>query len=176
MNLMFLCKQDNYEDLIMNYVAFAGILGIDNDFMDIQNKNHPKILDWIENPTDHAEFKLFKDPLAHDKKRQTTFCHRVTFGIVKYMYKVIYFYVMPLLVILMSFIGFNYWNKVDAESKDNVSVSYRMTVLAKVNKDAIKDKYHKSVGGLDYKVQLWIIYAVIFTLLKMLPKILFNHY
>lgn len=41
MNLMFLCKQDNYEDLIMNYVAFAGILGIDNDFMNIQKKNHP---------------------------------------------------------------------------------------------------------------------------------------
>ena len=30
MNLMFLCKQDSFEDLIMNYVAFAGILEIDN--------------------------------------------------------------------------------------------------------------------------------------------------
>ena len=35
MNLMFLCKQETYEDLIMNYVAFAGILAIDDDFMNI---------------------------------------------------------------------------------------------------------------------------------------------
>ena len=35
MNLAFLSKQESYEDLIMNYVAFAGILAIDNDFMNI---------------------------------------------------------------------------------------------------------------------------------------------
>lgn len=108
MNLMFLCKQESYEDLIMNYVAFAGILAIDNDFINIQRKSHPKIMKWIEEPTEHPEFKLYKDPKLHDKYRQASFCHRVTFGIMKYIYKVIYFYVTPLFVILMSFIGYNY--------------------------------------------------------------------
>lgn len=52
---------------------------------------------------------MFKDPKLHDKKRQTSFCQRASFGIIKYIYKVIYFYLTPLLVILMSFIGYNYW-------------------------------------------------------------------
>ena len=93
----------------MNYVAFAGILAIDDDFIKIQTRNHPELMKWLQEPTERGEFKLFKDPKLHDKKRQTTFCHRVTFGIIKYIYKVIYFYLTPLLVILMSFIGYNYW-------------------------------------------------------------------
>ena len=40
MNLMFLCKQESFEDLIMNYVAFAGILAIDNDMWMLQTKTH----------------------------------------------------------------------------------------------------------------------------------------
>lgn len=67
LNLMYLCKQENYEDLIMNYVALCGILAIDNDFMNIQKKNHKDVADWIENPDKHPEFKLYKDPLLHDK-------------------------------------------------------------------------------------------------------------
>jgi len=47
MNLMFLCKQSNYEDLIMNYVAFAGILAIDDDFLKIQTRNHPVLMKWL---------------------------------------------------------------------------------------------------------------------------------
>lgn len=67
-NLIFLCKQSSYEDLIMNYVAFVGILAMDNDFMNIQSKNHKKVNDWIENPTDHAEFKLYKYSKYHDRE------------------------------------------------------------------------------------------------------------
>jgi hypothetical protein len=50
----------------MNYVAFAGILAIDNDFINIQKRSHPKIMKWIEEPTEHPEFKLYKDPKLHD--------------------------------------------------------------------------------------------------------------
>ena len=50
----------------MNYVAFAGILAIDNDIIKIQKRSHPKIMKWIEEPTEHPEFKLYKDPKLHD--------------------------------------------------------------------------------------------------------------
>jgi hypothetical protein len=33
LNLTFLCGQNTYLDLIMNYVALAGVLEIDNVFM-----------------------------------------------------------------------------------------------------------------------------------------------
>jgi len=67
MNLMFLCKQETFEDLILNYVAFAGILAIDDDFMGIQARNHKKAAEWIESPDEHQELKLFKDPKFHDR-------------------------------------------------------------------------------------------------------------
>ena len=45
----------------------------------------------------------------HDKYKITNFCYRVTFGLFKFIYKIIYFYVTPLFVIIMSFAGYDYW-------------------------------------------------------------------
>lgn len=43
MNLVVLCQQPSFQDLIMNYVAFAGILNIDNLFMETQDKFNPEL-------------------------------------------------------------------------------------------------------------------------------------
>lgn len=93
----------------MNYVAFAGILAIDNDMMMLQNKTHKQIMEWIKEPSNRSELKLYKDPQLHDKYKMTSFCYRVTFGITKFIYKIVYFYLTPIFVIWMSFMGYVYW-------------------------------------------------------------------
>lgn len=45
MNLATLAQQPNFQELIMNYVAFAGLLEIDNIFMDTQLKFFKQLSD-----------------------------------------------------------------------------------------------------------------------------------
>ena len=50
MNLATLAQQPSFQELIMNYVAFAGILDIDNIFMSTQLKFFKNLQDLQENP------------------------------------------------------------------------------------------------------------------------------
>ena len=45
MNLMILCKLENFNELIMNYVTFAGILSIDNLYILTQLKYNRQLVD-----------------------------------------------------------------------------------------------------------------------------------
>ena len=45
MNLMILCKLENFNELIMNYVTFAGILNIDNLYILTQLKYNRQLVD-----------------------------------------------------------------------------------------------------------------------------------
>ena len=66
LNITFLCAQTTYLDLIMNYVALAGVLQIDDVFMATQERIFADVCDRIENPDQYLYLKLFKDTKHHD--------------------------------------------------------------------------------------------------------------
>jgi hypothetical protein len=66
LNITFLCAQTTYLDLIMNYVALAGVLQIDDAFMATQERIFADVCDRIENPDKYLYLKLFKDTKHHD--------------------------------------------------------------------------------------------------------------
>ena len=107
MNLIFLCAQPSFVDLVLNYVAFAGILEIDNQFMGTQESQYPEVSEWIENPSDHVALWLFKDPSRHDRYRLASPAVKIALPVVRVFYKTIYFYGYPIFIIPLSIIGYN---------------------------------------------------------------------
>jgi len=107
MNLLFLCRLPSFVDLVLNYVAFAGILEIDNAFMSTQERQYPEVVEWIETPDPHVALWLFKDPARHDRYRLASPAVKITHPLVRVFYKTIYFYSYPIFIIPLSIIGYN---------------------------------------------------------------------
>ena len=51
MNLIFLCKQTTFVDLVLNYVAFAGILMIDDEILASISLTYPGLVAILEDPS-----------------------------------------------------------------------------------------------------------------------------
>jgi hypothetical protein len=137
----------------MNYVAFAGILAIDNDFFKIQSKKHGDVLEKIEDASGNCEFKLYKSPVFHDRFKESTFLSRVLFGLMKFIYKVIYFYVAPLLVIYIGILGYNI-NLMDSLEKKKVT---KLKKTVPIDNAYIENKYFSAME----KDNTWMFYMLI---------------
>lgn len=61
MNLIFLCKQTTFVDLVLNYVAFAGILMIDDEMMTSVSLTFPGLMSILEDPSTLLQLKLKKE-------------------------------------------------------------------------------------------------------------------
>lgn len=82
----------------MNYVAFAGILDIDNIFMNTQIKFFKDLKNIQENPQDKRYLEVFKNPKFHHTDKATKVA-RITEQIIRFIYKVLYFYLFPVFVV-----------------------------------------------------------------------------
>lgn len=164
----------------MNYVAFVGVLAIDNDFMNIQAKNHKNVNKWIENVTDHPEFKLYKSPKFHDRKQLSNFLTRILFGAIKFFYKVIYFYVTPIFIVLISFLGYNAWAQhnflqhylkkhKDLNLKD-LKFDFMEDNLVPIDKEQIQVDYLATITNDMYLAGVWIFFAILFASLEVTHK------
>lgn len=51
MNLIFLCKQTTFVDLVLNYVAFAGILAIDDEILESVRLSYQSLIAILEDPS-----------------------------------------------------------------------------------------------------------------------------
>ena len=71
MNLATLAQQPSFQELIMNYVAFAGILDIDNIFMSTQLKFFKGLQQIQENPGDYRYLEMYKNPKFHHTDKAT---------------------------------------------------------------------------------------------------------
>ena len=120
-NILFLTRQQTLIDLIMNYVAFEGISAMDNLY--VESTRNLKVMeavpvDGVEDAkkdalytfTKEREDFTFEKPIGSDNKHLIRFMKfvRIWFVFVKYLYKGIYFYLFPYLIIPLSYIVFNY--------------------------------------------------------------------
>jgi hypothetical protein len=60
MNLFTLSQQPNFQELIMNYVAFAGLLDIDNVFMSTQLNFYKDLKAMVDEPEKQRYLETFK--------------------------------------------------------------------------------------------------------------------
>lgn len=60
MNLFTLSQQPNFQELIMNYVAFAGLLDIDNVFMSTQLNFYKDLKSMVDEPEKQRYLETFK--------------------------------------------------------------------------------------------------------------------
>lgn len=104
MNLGLLVQQEGFQDLILNYVAYAGVLGIDNVYMTTQKAKYKKLGKIIENPEESNHLQIFKNTkFHHDYSSSPT--GTFFLGIGRFIYKWIYFYLLPMLVIPVGIVG-----------------------------------------------------------------------
>lgn len=118
MNLATLAQQPSFQELIMNYVAFAGLLEIDNIFMNTQVKFFKQLKEIQENPQDHRYLELFKNPNfhhTHDASRSA----RIVEKVLRFVYKVLYFYLFPVFVVPL---GMFAWRSTNDLTKKDYSV------------------------------------------------------
>jgi hypothetical protein len=115
MNLGLLCQQESFQDLILNYVAFAGILDIDNVYMATQKAKYKKLGKIIETPEDYNYTQLFKNTKFHHEFKSSQIGVAVL-GLGRFIYKWIYFYLLPMMVVPVGIIG---WQK------NNLNVEWR---------------------------------------------------
>lgn len=106
MNLGLLCQQENFQNLILNYVAYAGILKIDDVYMSTQIYKYKKIDDLIKKNSDTGinQLALYKDR-KFQHLHKTDFAGHFFITVGRVIYKWIYFYIMPLTVIPIGILG-----------------------------------------------------------------------
>ena len=83
----------------MNYVALAGVLEIDNVFMSTQSRFLVDVIERIENPSAYMYLQLYKDKKHHDRYNEAKWGIKFINNFMRLFYKVIYFYVYPILLI-----------------------------------------------------------------------------
>lgn len=114
MNLFFLTRQGSVIDLLMNYAAFAGVSEIDNLYAEAQRNmkvQEAVPVDGVDNPelekclTYKKQSKMTKE----DKEKANDHDHQwlmivvnMFYYLTKVIYKVIYFYLFPYLVVILS--------------------------------------------------------------------------
>jgi hypothetical protein len=99
----------------MNYVAFAGILKIDNIYMETQLKFHKGIKAIVDEPSKSRYLEMFKDNKFHHRFKSNWWT-KMTESFIRIIYKVVYFYIFPLLVIPMGVIGWRLTTTLDNET------------------------------------------------------------
>jgi hypothetical protein len=102
----------------MNYVALAGVLEIDNVFMSTQTRFHADVVERIENPSAYLYLQLFKSTKHHDRDDEATWGVRYAEFAVRGFYKVIYFYVYPILLIPLCPLLFKFYGVQDQANMD----------------------------------------------------------
>ena len=123
-NILFLTRQTTLIDLMMNYVAFEGISAMDNlycetirnmkvtDAIPIDGKEDPErdqIFSFVKGRKDFT----FANPINSEEwvhKAFMKFVH-IWFVLIKLIYKGIYFYLFPYLIVPLSYYVFD-WTKV----------------------------------------------------------------
>jgi hypothetical protein len=120
-NILFLTRQQTLIDLMMNYVAFEGISAMDNLYVEstrnlkvaeaipvdgVQDAEKDKMLSFKKG---REEFN-YNNPINSSNKYLVRFMKfvNVWFVFIKYLYKGIYFYLFPYLIIPLSYTVFNY--------------------------------------------------------------------
>ena len=121
-NLVFLCRQAALTDIIMNYLAFAGVSEIDNIFtgalrymvvkdelVDNVQEGEQDIIDEILTyKKEHQKIKdgetvsTFAAPIPAEKPHLMRFIILV-FEIERLLYKALYFYLFPYIVFFLSY-------------------------------------------------------------------------
>ena len=128
-NLVFLCRQAEITDLLMNYVAFAGVSELDNLYIQASDKIklsavllnlEGEDLEWMNNmltvkansrikkndqsKEDGSELGEFKQN-ANKKSTKCAVCLiRCWYALARFFYKTIYFYLYPYLIVPLSYI------------------------------------------------------------------------
>lgn len=119
-NLIFLCRQAELTDIIMNYLAFAGVSEIDNIFVgavrymkakdelveNVQDGEGDIIEGFLtykkDRLKDESERSTWATPKPEEKKGEVRFII-VMFEIERVIYKALYFYLFPYIVVFLSY-------------------------------------------------------------------------
>lgn len=117
-NIIFLTRQENLVELMMNYVAFLGVSQLDNLYVEATHKM--KAAKIILNATGDDEKKIqdairFKKKCSHDVESNTlgrceyplpVFMRFVIvwFELSRFVYKAIYFYLFPYAIVPVSYL------------------------------------------------------------------------
>ncbi len=118
MNMICLTRQESLVDIIMNYVAFQGITQIDELYL--ASEQNMKAKNIVEKKKDEVQnilqYNLKKGEEGWDAWRKTWtepgdryIVMRMIFivyNIFKFMYKTIYFYLLPYMIIPLSFYSY----------------------------------------------------------------------
>ena len=122
---MFLTRQTTLIDLMMNYVAFEGISAMDNLYCETirnmkvaeaipvdgqEDKERDQIFSFIKG---RSEF-TFAKPINCDHWFHIKFMKfvHIWYVVIKYIYKGIYFYLFPYLIVPLSYYVYD-WTMID---------------------------------------------------------------
>jgi hypothetical protein len=88
----------------MNYVAFAGILTIDDEILASISGNFPGVMAILEDPSILKTLKITKDTIMTAQQEELFQSLKKgyisgTFHVVRIIFKLFYYYMFPLLVI-----------------------------------------------------------------------------
>ena len=105
----------------MNYVAYAGILEIDNVYMATQKAKYKDLGAIIEKPEDSNHLQLFKSSkFQHVYRASKVGSFFLSIG--RFTYKWIYFYLLPMLVVPVGIFGWQGKN-LNTKWRDDPDVS-----------------------------------------------------
>ena len=103
--MMILCQLPDFNELVMNYVTFAEILNLDNLYISTQLKYNGDLKEVIDDTSSKPWLRRYKNDKFHrndQASKLTKFCEKL----VRIIYKLIYFYLLPLLVIPVGYLGY----------------------------------------------------------------------
>jgi len=88
----------------LNYVAYAGVLEIDNVYMATQKAKYKKLGEIINKPDESNYLQLFKNSkFHHENKSSPLGIFLLSVG--RFTYKWVYFYLLPMLVVPVGIMG-----------------------------------------------------------------------
>lgn len=167
MNLIFLCKQTTFVDLVLNYVAFAGILAIDDEILESVRLSYQSLIAILEDPSLLKTLKLIKDntdELTNDneggnnEKPKKAYVS-VTFHVIRIFYKLVYFYLYPLMVIPLQI--YLYKTFVDVSSHETKGMTDFFGGIFDVNSNAVEELVAEQMYNKDdFKLYLMRVIAL----------------